>query len=72
MLVTSGNRVPLEHSLVLIHCREELKMKVWPWQHLDGSHFVPYLMYITGAKFEHPTNAISGIHIHSHPVVPDN
>ena len=23
-----------------------------PWQHLNGGNFVPYLMYITGAKLE--------------------
>ena len=25
------------------------------WQHRNGCHFVPYLMYITGAKFEQQT-----------------
>ena len=28
-------------------------------QHLNGCHFVPYLMKITGAKFEHhPSNIL--------------
>ena len=36
-----------------------------PWQHLNGHHFVPYLMYITGAKFEYHYSSFSEIHVFS-------
>ena len=37
----------------LLHCRKGLQTRLSPWQHLNVCHFVPYLMYITGAKFEY-------------------
>ena len=37
-----------------------LEASVLIQQHLNGCHFVPYLMQITGAKFEHYLSNIFG------------
>ena len=44
----------------LIHCSKGLETRVLPWQHLNGCHFVPYLIYITGAKFEYHHSNVFG------------
>ena len=36
----------------LVHNREGLRPREIPWQHHNGCHFVSYLAYIIGAKFE--------------------
>ena len=44
----------------LVHCREGFEKRVLPWQHLNGCHLVPYLVYINGAKFEYHYSNIFG------------
>ena len=41
-------------------CIEGLEASLLIRQHLNGCHFVPYLMKITGAKFEHYSSNIFG------------
>ena len=36
----------------LVLGKQGLERRLLPWQHHRGYHFVSYLMYITGAKFE--------------------
>ena len=36
----------------LVLGKQGLELRLLPWQHYRGYHFVSYLMYITGAKFE--------------------
>ena len=44
----------------LVYCRDRLETRVSPWQHLNGRHIVPYLMYITVVKFEYHYSNIFG------------
>ena len=45
--------------MYLVYNREELRSRVKPWQRHNGCHFVSYLAYIIGAKFEQHHSNIS-------------
>ena len=44
----------------LIFHRKRLEPRVLPWQQYSRCHFVSFVMYITGAKFEDHCSNISG------------
>ena len=50
----------LQNLRYLVHYREGLETIVLQWQHLNGCHFVPYLMHISDTKFEHHYSNILG------------
>ena len=49
----------------LVFHRKILEPRVLPWQPYSRCHFVSYVMYISGAKFEDHYSNISGDIIHS-------
>ena len=44
----------------LVFHRKRLEPRVLPWQQYGRCHFVSFVMYITGAKFEDACSNISG------------
>ena len=44
----------------LVFHRKRLEPRVLPWQQYSRCHFVSFVMYITGAKFEDHCSIISG------------
>ena len=44
----------------LVFHRKRLEPRVLPWQQYSRCHFVSFVMYITGAKFEDQCSNISG------------
>ena len=44
----------------LVFHRERLEPRVLPWQQHSRCHFVSFVVYITGAKFEDHCSNISG------------
>ena len=44
----------------LVFHRKRLEPRVLPWQQYSRCHFVSFVMYISGAKFEDPCSNISG------------
>ena len=44
----------------LVFHRKRLEPRVLPWQQYSRCHFVAFVMYITGAKFEDHCSNISG------------
>ena len=44
----------------LVLHRERLEPRVLPWQQYSRRHFVSFVMYISGAKFEDQCSNISG------------
>ena len=44
----------------LVFHRKRLEPRVLPWQQYSRCHFVSFVMYISGAKFEDHCSNISG------------
>ena len=44
----------------LVFQRERLEPSAWPWREHSRCHFVSFLRYISGAKFEEHCSNISG------------
>ena len=49
----------------LVFHRKRLAPRVLPWQQYSMCHFVSFVMYITGAKFEDHCSNISGDFLNS-------
>ena len=59
--VTVFLNLSIQNPRYFVQCRDGLETSVLIRQHLNGCQFVPYLVKITGAKFEHYLSNILNI-----------